>query len=321
MAFPASLTLVTVTIQVDLPPTGGATGWIDFTAPYPLQGSSVVAPFTQRAYLTAAGAGTIQLPATNDPQWSPTGWAYAVTGRIGTTAIKGTLQLDHQSTTANFAALFQPDGAAVTGQTYLLTSQRSVAGGVAALDVDGDVTNASGAKITGGGGGGASPSGTVTSGTAFGASATAGVATAYSRGDHSHGTPASPTLASIGAAAASHTHPAAQISDSTATGRSVVTAADAAAARTAIGAGTSNLALGTTSSTAAAGDHLHTGVYDPAGTASTAVSAHTAAADPHPQYAVIYYWNGTSYDIVNGAAVYVGGTGPASPVNGDVWFP
>lgn len=44
------------------------------------------------------------------------------------------------------------------------------------------------------------------------------------------------------------------ITDSTATGRSVITAADAAAARTAIGAGTSNLALGTTSSTALAGN-------------------------------------------------------------------
>lgn len=55
-----------------------------------------------------------------------------------------------------------------------------------------------------------------------------------------------------------HTHPAAAISDSTATGRSVLTAATAAAARTAIGAGTSNLALGTTASTAAAGNHTHT---------------------------------------------------------------
>lgn len=55
----------------------------------------------------------------------------------------------------------------------------------------------------------------------------------------------------------SHTHPAAQISDSTALGQSLVKASDAATARTAIGAGTSNLALGTTSTTAAAGDHTH----------------------------------------------------------------
>ena len=52
-----------------------------------------------------------------------------------------------------------------------------------------------------------------------------------------------------------HTHPAAQISNATAVGRSVLTAADAAAARSAIGAGTSNLALGTSASTAAVGNH------------------------------------------------------------------
>lgn len=53
---------------------------------------------------------------------------------------------------------------------------------------------------------------------------------------------------------AAHTHPSAQISDSTAVGRSVLTAADATAARAAIGAGTSNLALGTTGTTAMAGN-------------------------------------------------------------------
>ena len=47
---------------------------------------------------------------------------------------------------------------------------------------------------------------------------------------------------------------AANISDSTATGRAVVTATDAAAARTAIGAGTSSLAVGTTAGTAAEGN-------------------------------------------------------------------
>lgn len=46
----------------------------------------------------------------------------------------------------------------------------------------------------------------------------------------------------------------ANISDATAVGRSVLTAADQSAARTAIGAGTSNLALGTTATTALAGN-------------------------------------------------------------------
>ncbi|CAM4408357.1 hypothetical protein [Paenibacillus xylanexedens] len=47
------------------------------------------------------------------------------------------------------------------------------------------------------------------------------------------------------------------ITDATATGKSVLTAANQAAARTALGAGTSNLAIGTTASTAAAGNHVH----------------------------------------------------------------
>lgn len=54
-----------------------------------------------------------------------------------------------------------------------------------------------------------------------------------------------------------HAHLAADISDSTTTGRALVTAADQAAARSAIGAGTSSLAIGTTAGTAAAGDHTH----------------------------------------------------------------
>lgn len=74
----------------------------------------------------------------------------------------------------------------------------------------------------------------------------------------------------------SHTHPASAISDSTATGHAVLTAADAAAARSAIGAGTSSFDgdysslsgaptlgtaaskdVGTAAGTVAAGDHTH----------------------------------------------------------------
>ena len=54
-----------------------------------------------------------------------------------------------------------------------------------------------------------------------------------------------------------HDHPAVEISDSSVVGRSVLTAADAAAARGAIGAGTSSLGLGSTSGTAAPGNHTH----------------------------------------------------------------
>lgn len=58
-----------------------------------------------------------------------------------------------------------------------------------------------------------------------------------------------------GKASTSHSHPASQISDATTVGRGVLTAPDAAAARSAVGAGTSSLALGSTSSTAKRGDY------------------------------------------------------------------
>ena len=48
------------------------------------------------------------------------------------------------------------------------------------------------------------------------------------------------------------------ITDATTIGKALIRAADAAAARSAIGAGTSNLAIGTTSSTAKAGDYQPT---------------------------------------------------------------
>ena len=71
-------------------------------------------------------------------------------------------------------------------------------------------------------------------------------ASSFLRGD---GSWQSPPVATITAA---------DITDSTAVGRSVLTATDAAAARSAIGAGTSNLVIGVTSTTAKAGDYVPT---------------------------------------------------------------
>ncbi|MFE3196277.1 hypothetical protein ACFXHA_45280 [Nocardia sp. NPDC059240] len=69
------------------------------------------------------------------------------------------------------------------------------------------------------------------------------------------GTAAAPTVPALaGKAPVVHTHPSTDISDSTTTGRSVLTAASAAAARTAIGAGTSSLAIGTAAGTACEGN-------------------------------------------------------------------
>lgn len=93
----------------------------------------------------------------------------------------------------------------------------------------------------------------------------AGLAEAKARANHT-GTQAISTVSGLqsaldGKADASHTHSISQVSDASAVGQAVVIAADAAAARAAIGAGTSSLALGTTGSTAAAGNHTHDSRY------------------------------------------------------------
>ncbi|MCA7085847.1 hypothetical protein K7G19_19850 [Cupriavidus sp. DB3] len=69
----------------------------------------------------------------------------------------------------------------------------------------------------------------------------------------------------------------AQITDATSVGRAVLTAADQAAARTAIGAGTSNLAIGTTATTAMAGNKVPTNTQR-GGVLQQAAIANVAAA-------------------------------------------
>jgi hypothetical protein len=88
-----------------------------------------------------------------------------------------------------------------------------------------------------------------------------------------------------------HTHTASQISDSTAVGRAVVVAVDQAAGRTAIGAGTSSLAIGVTGTTAAAGNDsrlsdartptAHKTTHATGGTDALAASDIGAAATSH----------------------------------------
>jgi hypothetical protein len=212
---------------VDL--VGAAHGTVTFTAHRALTGGdSIVAPFTVTATANAQGEFTVSLPATNDPAWLPVDWAYSVAVHAGGGA-RGTLQLDYANVSVDLSALLQVDGPAVAGVSYVPLNQLGVAGGVAELDGDGDVIDADGNKITGGGGGAV---------------------------DSVNGETGVVVLdaTDVGAAATVHTHTASQISDSTTVGRAVLAAADAAAARTAIGAGTSSLALGTTGSTAAAGN-------------------------------------------------------------------
>jgi collagen type VII alpha len=100
-------------------------------------------------------------------------------------------------------------------------------------------------------------------------------------GTHATGGSDPITPAAIGAAASSHTHPASAISDSTATGRSVLTAADATAGRTALGAASSTDTRFTDARTPTAHKTTHaTGGTDALTPADigAAAAAHTQAA-------------------------------------------
>jgi hypothetical protein len=301
--FPSTLTLVTLSIQCDFPPSGAATGWFDFTMVKPLLGGaddSIVPPFTDRATLAADGSASIQLPATNDPQWSPAGWAYTVEGRIGGQAITGTLQLDYQTASVQLADLLQVDGAAVAGTSYILTSQRSVASGVAGLDADGDVINAAGEKVGEAAGGGISETIVNAKGDLIAATA-ADTVTRLPVGTNGQVlTAASGETTGL----VWDTLTATDITDSTATGRSVLTAADAAAARTAISAAStahaSTHADGGSDEISIDGSQVTSGTVPiariPTGTSGTtvalgdapagAVTTHVGLGDPHTQYAL-----------------------------------
>jgi hypothetical protein len=130
VSFPAGLTLVTVAIRFDLPPSGGASGVAQFSAPYALTGptdNSIVPPFTKAVTLAADGTGTVQLPATNDPDWTPQGWAYNVVVQLGSATVRGTLQLDYLTASVQLADLLQVDGAATPGVTYATLAQLTAA--------------------------------------------------------------------------------------------------------------------------------------------------------------------------------------------------
>ena len=124
-----------------------------------------------------------------------------------------------------------------------------------------------------------------------------------------------------------HNQAASTITDSTAVGRSVLTAVDAAAARVVLGAGTSSLAIGTTSTTAAAGNDArlsdartptaHTHVVSNLSDATTlGKSFLTTSTDPTAARGILgaeaaittggagKYWDGTkSWQVLDKAAV------------------
>lgn len=83
MSLPADWSTVRVTARYALRDGRVPTGSVTFSSPQILRADGVIVmPADIVATLDADGAIDIQLPATNDPDVSPQGWAYTVQERI-----------------------------------------------------------------------------------------------------------------------------------------------------------------------------------------------------------------------------------------------
>jgi hypothetical protein len=140
MAFPGSLTLVTVNVRADLLPGGGSTGWVRFRYDgLPLTGGaadSIVAYVDERKDFAADGTCSVQAPATNAVGWTPQNFTYEVTVCSGTRVRRGTVQLDRSTPTVNLADVIQWEGAAQPGVSYATVTQ------LAAVQADLDTAEA-----------------------------------------------------------------------------------------------------------------------------------------------------------------------------------
>lgn len=184
------------------------------------------------------------------------------------------------------------------------------------LSVNGTAPDASGNVTVAGGGGGSAPDATTTAkgivqlagdlgGTA--AAPTVPGLAGKANTSHTHSTAQVTGLdtALAGKASSSHTHPASQVSDSTTVGRSVLTAADAAAARTAIGAQVSGAIGGVTVTGIPTAGQVPTAT---SGTAATWQTPATGGGSAPPRFPLATVRGGIGMDTLGPSA--------ATPVSG-----
>lgn len=132
MPYPADLQLVTVHGTIES--SSAVSGQARFDRAVTLLGSSTIPPRPEYAEVVA-GDFTIQLPACNDPDWTPVDWAYTVEIVSAAGIVHGTMELDYLVTSVELDDVLVVDGAvAGAGETYIPLSQRAAANGVATLD-------------------------------------------------------------------------------------------------------------------------------------------------------------------------------------------
>ena len=163
----------------------------------------VVAPGEVEVPLDENGEFSVSLPATNDPDYSPT-FTYQVTENLSSQAgvpFYIALPYDTPGGTVDIADI-APVAEDQTGDSYVRTSMMGQPFGVATLDANGLLEVSQDPGIGGGGGGGGTPATTVVDEKTYGQASAVGTSLLYARSDHSHGTPDAQTLASLGAEAA-----------------------------------------------------------------------------------------------------------------------
>lgn len=120
MPLPVATRVVEIAIVV--PPVGdGGTGTVTFWLPGPIRDASdnvILAAGSFVATLDANGEYDISLPVNDEVGMSPTGWAYAVTVKVGLWQARGSLAVPSGSGSIQFADAFTDDDQIVSGVTY-----------------------------------------------------------------------------------------------------------------------------------------------------------------------------------------------------------
>ncbi|MEU4155686.1 hypothetical protein [Actinoplanes sp. NPDC026670] len=144
MAYPSSLRTVVVRGRFITHPDGTpAKGNIKIVNAYFVQGPGVdmiLTPFEAKAALDATGSFSLTLPATDDPDWTPAGWTYAVTAMVNGKSLKARLALAHDGPAqVDLADVLNAEPVDEAPTFYLVASLAGAPGGVAQLGADGKV--------------------------------------------------------------------------------------------------------------------------------------------------------------------------------------
>ena len=181
MTRPTLITVQGTYLKLDGTPEEGTVYFRSKVFSLSSEDATVMVPSLLKATLGPDGSVAIQVPATNDPEWSPSTWTYEVHLRLSESVYTFSAMVPYDV----------PEG--ILELSHLLPVGPSGGNLYAPYNHTHE-----------GGGSGADPATTVISGTSYGQSSAVGVGTKYARNDHSHGTPALPTAAAIGAASTTH---------------------------------------------------------------------------------------------------------------------